>query len=147
MQCHGEASRTILTLASTIHSRWASPTLTCTKDEEVTQCRDNGGRSHKIISLKETHTGGGTVFDDPRPFQGDGEEKPECGDGNNDLGGREASLLRQINQIRPDVGWPERSGDWRIGSEPTTWRRTRAACSVSGCGSAYIDHSTAKRAH
>ena len=51
--------------------------------------------------------GGDIVLDNPRPFEGDGEEKPERGDGDDDRTGREAPLLRQVDQICPDLGRSE----------------------------------------
>jgi transposase len=93
--------------------------------------------------------GGDVVFDDPRPFEGDGEEKPERGDGNDDRTGREASLLRQMNQIRPDFGRPEKVRRLaKMAGEPNDLcdvHALRVRCQVADLH--IIDHPTAKRAH
>ena len=43
----------------------------------------------------------------PWPFEGNGVEKPERGDRDDDRAGCEVSLLRQVDQIGPDLGRPE----------------------------------------
>src|SRR5664279_843263 len=55
-------------------------------------------------------TAGGNILDSPWPLEGDGVEKPEGGNRDNNRAAREASLLRQVDQIRADLGWSEMFG-------------------------------------
>ena len=48
--------------------------------------------------------GGNIVLDRPWPLESNGVEKPEGGDRDNDRAGCEMSLLRQVEQVGPDLG-------------------------------------------
>jgi hypothetical protein len=66
--------------------------------------------------------GGDIVLDDPGPLQGDGVEEPERRDGDDDRAGREAPFLGQVDQIGPDLRWPEEIGglaEWQ--AKRTRW--------------------------
>jgi hypothetical protein len=93
--------------------------------------------------------GGDVIVDRPRPFEGDGEEKPQRGDRDDDRTGREASLLRQVDQIRPDLSWPKQL--WRlaeIAGEPSDLRDVHTLRVRRQVADLHIiDHTAAKRAH
>ena len=93
--------------------------------------------------------GGDVVLDDPGPFEGDGVDKPERGDRDDDRTGREASFSRQMQQICPDLS---RSETFRrltkMAGEPDDLRNIHALrirCQVADLH--VLDHATAKRAH
>lgn len=54
--------------------------------------------------------GGDVVLDNPGPFEGDGEEETKRGDRDDDRAGRKAPLLRQMDQIGPDLSRPQEFG-------------------------------------
>ena len=60
------------------------------------RARDNG----EFLRLP---AGWDVVFDNPRLFEGDGIDKPECSHGDRNRTGRQSSLLDQVNLPRPDL--------------------------------------------
>src|SRR5208283_973138 len=93
--------------------------------------------------------GGDVVLDIPRPFEGDGEQEPERGDGDDDRTGRKVSFLRQVDQIRPDLIWPKEFGRLaKVAGEPDDLRDIDALRVRGQVADLHIiDHATAKRAH
>ena len=79
--------------------------------------RDNG----EFLRLP---AGWDVVFDNPRLFEGDGIDKPECSHGDRNRTGRQSSLLDQVNLPRPDFVLANSSG-----GRPK-WRANRETCST-----------------
>src|SRR3984957_18510092 len=60
------------------------------------RARDNG----EFLRLP---AGWDVVFDNPRPFEGDGIDKPECGHGDRNRTGRQSPFFNQVNLPSPDL--------------------------------------------
>src|SRR5580698_5708144 len=92
---------------------------------------------------------GDIVLNDPVSFEGDGVEEPKRGHRDDDRTGREPSLPRQVEQIRPDLSWPEKVGRFtKVAGEMDDLRdihSLRVWCHVADLH--VLDHATAKRAH
>ena len=71
------------------------------------EMRDLFLAQHNGKLLPPTH-GGDVLLDNPGSPEGHGVEEPERGDRDDDRTGRETALPRQVKQIRPDLGWPEK---------------------------------------
>src|SRR5580698_6657220 len=92
---------------------------------------------------------GDIVLNDPVSFEGDGVEEPKRGHRDDDRTGREPSLPRQVEQIRPDLSWPEKVGRFtKVAGEMDDLRdihSLRVRCQIPDLH--VLDHATAKRAH
>jgi hypothetical protein len=93
--------------------------------------------------------GGNIVFDSPWPLEGNGVEKPEGRDRDNDRTGCEMSLLCQVEQVGPDLGRAKMFG--RSAKRPAkpndlldirTLRMPRQVADLH-----ILDQPTTKRAH
>ena len=63
--------------------------------------------------------GGDVVLDNPGPFEGGVVETLERGDRDDDGTGCEVSFLGQVEQINPDLRWPEKVGRFgKMAGEP-----------------------------
>ena len=89
------------------------------------------------------------VLDSPWPLESNGVEKPEGGDRDNDRTGCKASLLRQVEQIGPDLARPEMLRRFaKIPAKPDdlfdirTLRMSRQVADLH-----ILDQPTTKRAH
>ena len=83
--------------------------------------------------------GGNVVLDSPWPLEGNGVEKPQGGDRDNDRAGCEMSLLRQVEQIGPDLGSAQdvQAIYENTGQTGRLARHTHVAYAPKGCGFAY----------
>jgi hypothetical protein len=94
-------------------------------------------------------TAGGNILDSPWPLEGDGVEKPKGGNRDNNRAAREASLLRQVDQILADLIGSEMLGGFaKMTGKPEDFRDIRALGVCRQVADLHIvNHATAKRAH
>src|SRR5277367_7128889 len=89
------------------------------------------------------------VFNNPRSFEGDGIDKPECGHGDRNRTGRQASLLDQVNLPRPDLVLAQQFGRTaEMAGEPGNLLDVSSLCMRREVTDPHIlNHAAAKRGH
>jgi hypothetical protein len=129
--------------------------ITHRQDHSVLQVVDGAQKAPDFVlaqndrKLLRFTAGGNIILDNPRPLEGDGIEKSQGGDRDDDLTGRETPLLRQVDQICPDLGWPEMlRRSTKISSKPNELLDIHTLCMRGQVADLHIfDHATAKWAH
>ena len=97
-----------------------------------------GQESGDFLRARDNGEGGwDVVFDNPRLFEGDGIDKPECSHGDRNRTGRQSSLLDQVNLPRPDLVLAQQFGRPAEMAAGKPARRKLAVCAARGYGSAY----------
>src|ERR1700722_12736534 len=106
------------------------------------RARDNG----EFLRLP---AGWDVVFDNPRLFEGDGIDKPECGHGDRNRTGRQSSLLDQVNLPRPDLVLAQQFGrPAEMAGEPGNLLDVSPLCVRREVTDPHIlNHAAAKRGH
>src|SRR5271157_859152 len=89
------------------------------------------------------------VFDDPRPFEGDGIDKPQSGHGDRNRAGRQSSLLNQVNLPRPYLVLAQPFGRLaEMAGEPRNLLDISSLCQRREVTDPHIlDHAAAKWGH
>jgi len=106
------------------------------------RARDNG----EFLRLP---AGWDVVFDNPRLFEGDGIDKPECRHGDRNRTGRQSSLLDQVNLPRPDLVLAQQFGrPAEMAGEPGNLLDVSSLCVRREVTDPHIlNHAAAKRGH
>src|SRR5450631_1976064 len=106
------------------------------------RARDNG----EFLRLP---AGWDVVFDNPRLFEGDGIDKPECSHGDRNRTGRQSSLLDQVNLPRPDLVLAQQFGrPAEMAGEPGNLLDVSSLCVRREVTDPHIlNHAAAKRGH